>query len=134
MTESHRFPPALRLLRPAEFKAVFDSAVFKIGESQFLLLVRPNGLDHPRLGLVIAKKKVRRSVDRNRLKRTVRESFRLHQTGLPQADVIFMARQDIVALPAEAFRQALHQAWKRLQRKAEKSASARPDSGAAKTP
>lgn len=133
MTESCRFPPTLRLLRPAEFKAVFDSAAFKIGESQFLLLVRPNGLNHPRLGLVIAKKKVRRSVDRNRLKRMVRESFRLHQTDLPHADVIFMARQDIVAVPAEVFRQALKQAWKRLQHKVEKSVSSSPDSRAAKT-
>jgi ribonuclease P protein component len=133
VTESHCFPPTLRLLRPAEFKAVFDSAAFKIGESQFLLLVRPNGMNHPRLGLVIAKKKVRRSVDRNRIKRTVRESFRLHQTELPHADVIFMARQDIVAVPAEVFRQALKQAWKRLQRKAEKSVNANPGSGVAKT-
>jgi len=133
VTASHCFPPTLRLLRPAEFKAVFDSAAFKIGESQFLLLIRPNGLTHARLGLVIAKKKVRRSVDRNRLKRTVRESFRLHQTELPAADVIFMARQDIAAVPADVFRQALQQAWRRLQRKAEKSASASTDSGAAKT-
>jgi ribonuclease P protein component len=118
------FPPTHRLLRPAEFQAVFDSAAFKIGEAQFLLLVRPNGLDHARLGLVIAKKKVRRSVDRNRLKRTVRESFRMHQAGLPAADVIFMARHDLTALPPEAFRAALEQSWKRMLRKAEKSAKA----------
>lgn len=127
------FPPTLRLLRPAEFKAVFDNAAFKIGEPQFLLLVRPNGLNRARLGLVVAKKKVRRSVDRNRVKRTVRESFRLHQAELPASDVIFMVRQDILALPPELFRQALKQAWKRVQRKAEKSVSTSPDSGAAKT-
>ena len=133
MNARYRFPPTLRLLQPAEFQAVFDSTTFKIGEPQFLLLVRRNELDHPRLGLVIAKKKVRRSVDRNRLKRTIRESFRLHQEALPATDVVFMARQDILAIPADVFRQALEQAWKRLQRKAEKTASSGQDSGAAKT-
>ncbi|HEX6591594.1 MAG TPA: ribonuclease P protein component [Moraxellaceae bacterium] len=115
------FPRSSRLLRPAEFQAVFDSAGFKVGESGFLLLVRPNGSDHPRLGLVVAKKKVRRSVDRNRLKRVVRESFRLHQAALPAVDVIFMARNDLVTLANADLHQALAQAWKRLRRKAESS-------------
>jgi ribonuclease P protein component len=115
------FPPTHRLLRPAEFQAVFDSAAFKVGEAQFLLLVRPNGLHHARLGLVIAKKKVRRSVDRNRLKRTVRESFRLHQASLPAADMIFMARNDLASIPSETLRQALVQGWRRVQRKAVKA-------------
>lgn len=115
------FPPTHRLLRPAEFQAVFDGAAFKVGEARFLLLVRPNSFGHPRLGLVIAKKKVRRSVDRNRLKRTVRESFRQHQSELPATDVIFMARQDLVAMDSAALREALDQAWKRLRRKAGKT-------------
>lgn len=122
------FPPTHRLLRPAEFQAVFDSAAFKVGEAQFLLLIRHNGLDHPRLGLVIAKKKVRRSVDRNRLKRTVRESFRLHQASLPAADMIFMARNDLATIPSETLRQALVQGWKRVQRKAAKLVSEKPSS------
>ncbi len=125
-----RFTPAQRLLRPSEFQAVFDKAAFKIGEAQFLLLVRHNGLSHSRLGLVIAKKKVRRSVDRNRLKRTVRESFRHHQAELPATDVIFMARQDLLAMPPEAFRDALAQAWKRLRRKAEKNPPPPPEADA----
>ncbi|MDQ8037504.1 MAG: ribonuclease P protein component [Pedobacter sp.] len=115
------FPPTHRLLRPAEFQAVFDSAAFKVGEAQFLLLIRPNGLDHPRLGLVIAKKKVRRSVDRNRLKRTVRESFRLHQAALPAADMIFMARNDLATIESDVLRAALVQGWKRVSRKAAKT-------------
>lgn len=111
------FPPALRLLRPADFQAVFDSTSYKVGEANFLLLVRCNDLGHARLGLVIAKKKVRRAVDRNRLKRQIRDSFRLHQNQLPAVDVVFLARQDLTALPGPDFRAAVEQAWKRLQRK-----------------
>ena len=109
------------MLRPAEFQAVFDSAGFKVGESGFLLLVRPNGSDHPRLGLVIAKKKVKRSVDRNRLKRVVRDSFRLHRAMLPAVDVIFLARNDLVDVANADLHSALVQAWKRLRRKVDNS-------------
>ena len=91
-----------------------------------MLLVRPNGLDHPRLGLVIAKKRVRLSVERNRLKRTVRESFRSQQAQLPPVDVIFMSRNDLGSLTSAELAVALAKSWKRLERKA----VSRPGAGA----
>lgn len=106
------------MLRPAEFQTVFDSTAFKVGEQHFLLLVRPNGLDRPRLGLVIAKKKVRLSVERNRLKRTIRTSFRLIQAELPPVDVIFLARNDLGSLASADLALQLDKSWKRLARKA----------------
>lgn len=121
MNTPRSFPRSSRLLRPAEFQAVFDHTGSKVGDANFLLLVRANGSDHPRLGLVVAKKKVRRSVDRNRLKRVVRDSFRLHQTALPAVDVIFMARNDLATLASADLHAALAQAWKRLRRKMDSS-------------
>ena len=93
-----------------------------------MLLVRPNGLNHARLGMVIAKKKVRRSVDRNRLKRAIRESFRLHQKLLPQVDIIFMAKQDLATVASPDFRVAMTNAWKRLRRKADQKTEKQPAS------
>ncbi len=118
MISRYCFPRTHRLLRPGEFQTVFDSTAFKVGEQHFLLLVRPNGLDHPRLGLVIAKKKVRLAVERNRLKRTIRDSFRLHQADLPAVDVIFMARNDLVNMVSPELATQLDKSWKRLARKA----------------
>lgn len=106
------------MLRPADFQAVFDSTAFKVGEQHFVLLLRPNGLDHARLGLVIAKKKVRLAVDRNRLKRRIRDSFRRHQHTLPALDIIFMARQELADVAPAEFVQALEKAWQRTARKA----------------
>ena len=42
-----------------------------------------NGLDCARLGISIGKKKVKRAVDRNRIKRLVREAFRLEKAHIP---------------------------------------------------
>lgn len=49
---------------------------------------RPPGSPSARLGLVIAKKMLKKSVDRNRVKRVVREQFRLCRNSLPPYDLI----------------------------------------------
>lgn len=51
-----------------------------------MLYVRPNGLDHARLGVVVAKRLAPRAVTRNMVKRLTRELFR--QAALPTVDCI----------------------------------------------
>lgn len=104
-------------MRPADFQEVFNQTNFKISGVNFLLLARCNELAHPRLGVAIAKKKVRRAVDRNRLKRQIRDCFRLNQNQIPAVDIVFLARQEITMLPLQEFRSALEQAWKQLKLK-----------------
>jgi ribonuclease P protein component len=113
------------LRRPAEFQAVFDQTAAKVGEASFVLLLRPNGLGHARLGLVIAKKKVKLSVERNRFKRRVRESFRQQLEQLPPADIVFLARSELASLDNDSFWQALEAAWKRVRRKLPPAAMSR---------
>ena len=82
-----RFGRALRLLRPKEFKRVFDNGA-KSGDEALLILGIRNDLPLPRLGLAIAKKHLKKAVDRNRIKRLVRESFRSHQEELTGLDLV----------------------------------------------
>lgn len=49
---------------------------------------RPDGMNDARLGVVVGKKLLKRAVDRNRLKRIVREQFRLLRKDLPAVDLI----------------------------------------------
>jgi len=65
-----------------------------------------------RLGLAIAKKQLPRAVDRNRIKRVVRESFRLLQ--VQEHDFVVLARRDTVtATNAQLFLSLKHH-WDRL--------------------
>lgn len=57
------------------------------------MLYRRNGLGYPRLGLAIAKRQVRFAVERNRLKRLIRESFRGAKQQLSDLDIVIMARR-----------------------------------------
>jgi ribonuclease P protein component len=56
------------------------------------LLAAPNGLDYPRLGLIVPKKIIAKAVGRNRIKRLIREAFRLNQSELAGLDVVARIR------------------------------------------
>lgn len=58
----------------------------------FTILYTVNGLDEPRLGFAISKRNVRNAVQRNRLRRLVRESFRNRLAEFRALDVVVMAR------------------------------------------
>lgn len=91
------FQPELRLLSAKDFSRVFNKA-FKIHNKAFTLLVRENGLSHPRLGLVIAKKNLKLAHQRNGIKRILREAFRLQQLELASYDLVVLTRRDISVL------------------------------------
>lgn len=85
------FPRELRLLTPSQFTFVFQQPQ-RAGTPQITILGRLNSLGHPRIGLTVAKKNVRRAHERNRIKRLTRESFRLRQHELPAMDFVVVAK------------------------------------------
>jgi ribonuclease P protein component len=113
---SQDFSREKRLLTARHFKAVFDSPSGKVPGKNLLLLARENGLDHPRLGLVIGKKSVKLSVQRNRLKRLMRDSFRLHQPLLKGWDIVIVARKGLGEVENPELHEHFGKLWKRLAR------------------
>ncbi|MDG9782729.1 ribonuclease P protein component [Pseudomonas otitidis] len=113
---SRGFGREKRLLVPRQFKAVFDSPSGKVPGRNVLLLARDNALDHPRLGMVIGKKSVKLSVERNRLKRQIRESFRHHLELLAGWDIVIVAKRGLGDLENEELKQQFGKLWKRLAR------------------
>ena len=117
---SGRFARHQRLLKPSEFKHVFARPQ-RQSDSLMTLLARENKLNHARLGLAISKKQLPRAVDRNRIKRIIRESFRVHQDQLVGLDIVIMARSGITALSNSSIFETLDKHWQRLAEKCEKS-------------
>ncbi len=81
-----------------------------------LLLARENQLSHPRLGLVIGKKSAKLAVQRNRLKRIIRESFRHAQDALAGWDIVVVARKGLADPDNAELFQQFEKLWKRIAR------------------
>ena len=118
--EHYDFPRQVRLLRPGDYRFVFDDPVVKVPLPELLLLARPNELGHPRIGIVISKKNARQAVLRNRFKRHVREYFRLNRHGLPGLDIVCLARREIVNLDNASLRVRLEKAFRKLKERHER--------------
>lgn len=114
------FARELRLLTPVQFKYVFQEP-FRASSPEITILARPNNLEHPRLGLTVAKKHLKRAHDRNRIKRLSRESFRLLQHELPAYDFVLVAKKGIGKLDNTTFNQTMSKLWQRHIRLARKS-------------
>ena len=85
------FPAARRVRRKWEFDQLYANGR-RLGNNHFGITVRPNELGLARLGLAVASKPFGGSVPRNRIRRLIRESFRLRQHELPDVDLVVSAR------------------------------------------
>ena len=102
-----------RLLKSSDYTEVFDNNSVRVAHPNLLILSEPNGTETSRLGLVIGKKNVPTAVARNKIKRVVRETFRL--TELPVAvDLVFLARKDLGKLSSTELATLITQSWGRL--------------------
>lgn len=111
------FKRSCRLLNASDYKNVFDNSQLKVSNKSFLVLACINTLQEPRVGLVISKKNVNKAVQRNRLKRHIRQSFRCNKHLLRNLDLVVLARKDADKLEGSAVVIQLSQLWQDLVRK-----------------
>ena len=106
-------PARLRLRHKRDFDAAYASGR-RLGDGFFAVTVRRNDVGAARLGLAVAVKVAGNAVARNRLRRIIRESFRLHQRELPAADLVVSARPPARSAAAGALRASLAALWKKV--------------------
>ena len=92
MSDKYNFSKKVRLLKRIQFQDVLKKGRSLFGKN-YVFYYEANGLIFSRLGIIVAKKKCRLAVSRNRIKRQAREAFRHYQSKLPGYDVVVIARQ-----------------------------------------
>lgn len=111
--ESQGFTRAHRLLTAADYSCVFKQSK-RVSDRYWTILVHSSELEQPKLGLAIAKKRAKRAVDRNRLKRVVRETFRGRANVLLGKQLVVMNRDDAVKADNRSLRASLEQLLERI--------------------
>lgn len=102
-----------------QFSAVFDHKR-RLHGACFNIHVAPNDLSHARIGLAVSRRVSKKAVERNRLKRIIRESFRHHQHRLGAIDYVVIARvgaADRSRRPNRALRSELDDLWAKARQK-----------------
>lgn len=107
------FSRQYRLITQKDFQFVFDKP-YKINCPGLQVLYRQNNREHARLGLIIAKHRVKRAVDRNYLRRVIRESFRHHQDQLKGLDIIVMVRANPFVSDLAILQKSVDNLWAKL--------------------
>lgn len=103
-----------RLTQAREFAAVFEARVRKHA-GPLTVFALPNGLPHARLGLSVGRR-VGNAVVRHRLKRRLREAFRLHQQDLAGGLDYVIASRAHDPLGTDGYAALLMDAARRLER------------------
>ena len=87
-SNSSRFTEACRLLRVDGFDHVIRKE--KVADKHFKVFFTHNSKNNARLGIIANKKLIPYSVDRNRVKRLIRETFRQHNIKHSKLDLVVM--------------------------------------------
>jgi ribonuclease P protein component len=116
--QRHCFAPARRLHQKLQFDAVYrrNSSTQRSADNFFAVLARVNDFDSARLGLSVPSRIVPTAVGRNRIKRLVRESFRMNHQ-LPKVDIVVNARTAALHADNKSIRASLEQHWRTLKEK-----------------
>ncbi|WP_435979533.1 ribonuclease P protein component [Psychrobacter sp. DM4] len=112
-----RFIKTQRLLKPDDFRAVFDAPDQKLHQSHLMAFVRDNIYEQPRVGMAITKRKVPTAVTRNLIKRQIREQFRVKSLKLKNKDIVFIVKKSVKDLDKKELIDEINNILKKIEKK-----------------
>lgn len=108
-----KYSRSCRLVSQNDFQFVFAKPL-KVTHKRLLALYRPNQQPQARLGIIISKQHVKRAVDRNQLRRVIREGFRQWYGPLKGLDIIVLMRSEWSPLGVKVWRKETENLWQLL--------------------
>ncbi len=112
-----KFSREQRLLLPTDYKFVFNQPIRSSDKLLTILAKQNQSEEQARLGLAVAKKSVKTAVHRNRIKRLIREFFRLNTDKLACADYVILVRSGIDKMDNRVITESLAKQFNYLRKK-----------------
>lgn len=113
MATRRRLPRTARLLRPGDFAAL-RAAAKRASSRHFKAEYHSSPSESVRLGMAVSRRVSKRAVERNRIRRVIREYFRLTRQLLPPLDLLVIARQSAADQTNATLRADLQLLWQKL--------------------
>jgi ribonuclease P protein component len=92
MTQIYRLPKQAKILKTDDFSSVFNFRK-RIATTNLIMHYQPNSYQRARLGAVVSKKIAKLAVNRNYMKRVLRELFRLNQHHIAHVDLVIRVQK-----------------------------------------
>ena len=117
-----RFPKYRRLVCSAEFQSVITHGC-RSKDTLFIVYAYDNGEQLGRLGVTVSRRVAARAVERNRIKRAIKESFRHQETILVGLDVVTIARGATQGIETKQLFVSLGEHWRRVNQQCRSASS-----------
>jgi len=117
ISSQYSFPSSNRLSNSEAFAKVFKQSK-KLHTPEFSVYLRQNGLESARLGLAVSKKTAKKAVTRNKIKRIIRESFRLRKGQMRGLDIIIVAKPNASLISKAKLFEVTQKIWGRIGKNA----------------
>ena len=89
----------------------------------FVVYARGNGRHAGRLGVTVSRRVATRAVERNRIKRVIKESYRHQQATLAGLDVVTIARGATQRIETKRLFVSLEEHWRRIDQRCRSASS-----------
>jgi ribonuclease P protein component len=111
--DKQTFSKDARIRKKRDYFTVYQQGI-RNDSRHFIVITRRNQSGFSRLGITVSKK-VGDAVKRNRVKRLLREFFRLHKTQFsPSQDIVIIAKKGIPDLTYQDVRRELESLFTRI--------------------
>ncbi|MCV2531161.1 MAG: ribonuclease P protein component [Candidatus Lightella neohaematopini] len=92
MIKKYKFLKKQKLLLNKQFNLVFNKLEYFSFDKQFIIIGCINNLNYSRIGIIVPKKNIKKSFQRNKIKRLIREYFRLNRNKFFFMDYIILVK------------------------------------------
>ena len=111
-----RFPKSRRLVCSTEYRSVIAHGC-RSKDTLFVVYAHGKSRQLGRLGITVSRRVAPRAVERNRIKRVIRESFRHQQKFLVGLDIVTIARGATRGIETKQLLVSLEGHWRRVDQR-----------------